>query len=158
MERTFAIRSSGGGERFRVRHNGRPVPGHDLIATDEAPLLVVAVAEDTGEEIVLFDGGRHGYDAMFCEEFDSDALDARSADQTYTADGHDIFGLEFGVNDNIDWDDEEAEFADDDGRIQLNSGAVIDGEQLRADGFDALGLIGIADDGARFEILSEELA
>ena len=39
-----------------------------------APELVAARDPESGEEFVVFDGGRHGYDNMFCDEHDLDDL------------------------------------------------------------------------------------
>ena len=43
-----------------------------------APELVTARAPESGEEFVILDGGRHGYDNMFCDEHDPSELEYRS--------------------------------------------------------------------------------
>lgn len=157
--RTFALRSSVGGAAFELRHCGEIYAEYGLmVAGDAAPLLVVVRAVDTGEEFVLFDGGRHGYDAMFCDEFDPDVLDARVADQLFERDGDSVFGVEVTVFDNVDWDDEEDDFRDDDGVVRLITGEAIDSDRLRSDGFDAIGVTVVTADGARHSVVEEELA
>ena len=41
-----------------------------IVDSDEAPGVVAARDPENGEEFVIFDGGRHGYDNMFCDEHD----------------------------------------------------------------------------------------
>ena len=53
--------------------NGEPQPY--IADSDEAPGLVAARDPESGEEFVIFDGGRHGYDNMFCDEHDPAELE-----------------------------------------------------------------------------------
>lgn len=156
--RAFALRSAEGGRRFEIRYSGSILEEYGLIVDHEQPSLVVARAVDTGEEIVLFDAARHGYDAMFVEEYDSDELAERVADTLLERDGVAVFEVEIAVVDNIDWDDEEDDFRDEEGVLRLISGEEISAERLRADGFDALGITVVSPDGIRDEVVSEELA
>lgn len=156
--RAFALRSAEGGRRFEIRYSGSILEEYGLIVDHEQPSLVVARAVDTGEEIVLFDAARHGYDAMFVEEYDSDELAERVADTLLERDGVAVFEVEIAVVDNIDWDDEEDDFRDEEGVLRLISGEEISAERLRADGFDALGITVVSPDGIRYEVVSEELA
>lgn len=158
LTRGFALRSSAGGDRFTVSYAGTWLPEHGLIAGVDYPSLVIARAVDTDEEIVIFDLARHGYDAMFVDEHDPAVLDARRAETHVTLGGTSEFAVEIHVIDNIDWDDEEADFRDEDGEIRLITGEAISAERLRADGFDALGVTLVAADGQRFAIVEEELA
>lgn len=141
-----------------IRYSGSILEEYGLIVDHEQPSLVVARAVDTGEEIVLFDAARHGYDAMFVEEYDSDELAERVADTLLERDGVAVFEVEIAVVDNIDWDDEEDDFRDEEGVLRLISGEEISAERLRADGFDALGITVVSPDGIRDEVVSEELA
>lgn len=50
-------------------------PQSYIIDSDEAPGLVTARDPESGEEFVIFDGGRHGYDNMFCDEHDPSELE-----------------------------------------------------------------------------------
>ena len=50
------------------------------IFTDEGELVpckLVAKCVKTGEEILLFDGAVHGYNAMFCDELDAEKVARR---------------------------------------------------------------------------------
>jgi hypothetical protein len=156
--RSFRLRSAQGGTQFNIYYSGQLLPEHDLIVDDEAPALVVARALDTAEEIVVFDGGRHGYNAMFVDEHDPQTLNNRVPSQQLVRDGHTDFVVEVHLFDNIDWDDEEDDFRDDSGALRLITGQQITPEQLRADGFDAFTMTVIAPDGSRADIVNEELA
>ncbi len=156
--RRFRLLSSTGSQRFRIKYCGTLLAEHGLIVGDEVPSLVVAQAVDTGEEIVIFDESRHGYNAMFVDEYNHAVLAARRAQTIFSHAGHNEFSVEIEVIDNIDWDDEQDDFRDDSGTLRLIGGAEISAERLRADGFDALGIVVITDDGQRLDIVDEELA
>lgn len=156
--RRFALRSASGSDRFEIAYSGELLPEYGLIVGDEAPSLVVARAFDTGEEIVVFDAARHGYNAMFVDEVDPAELEHRHADTVFDHRGQTVFAVEIEVIDNIDWDDEEDDFRDDEGVLRLVNGDEISPERLRADGFDSLGVTVIAADGTRLDIVNEELA
>lgn len=155
--RRFVLRSSAGGTLFETRYSGELLPEHGLIVGAAAPSLVVARALDTGEEVVVFDGGRHGYDAMFAEEHDPESLAARRPDTVLERDGHSAFAVEVTVMDNIDWDDEADDFRDEAGVLRLITGEEISAERLRADGYDALGVTVIWPDDRRGDVVDEEL-
>lgn len=54
------------GELFTVKGKLQPY----IVDGDEAPRLVAARDPESGEEFIIFDGGRHGYDNLFCDEHD----------------------------------------------------------------------------------------
>ena len=156
--RRFGLRSSAGADRFEIRYSGELLAEHGLIVGDEAPSLVVARAVDTGEEIVVFDEGRHGYNAMFVDENDPAVLDAREARAVFEHEGLTEFSVEIEVIDNIDWDDEEDDVRAEDGALRLISGEVITPNRLRSDGFDALSVVAVTADGRHLDVVDEELA
>jgi hypothetical protein len=63
VTRKLRVMSDEGGTRFRLRFAGELLPKFGLITGTDDPLLVIAVPEDDGDEFVLFDGARHGYEA-----------------------------------------------------------------------------------------------
>ncbi|GAB3621640.1 hypothetical protein GCM10027417_29020 [Glutamicibacter endophyticus] len=156
--RGFALRSAQGGDQFEIWYSGDLLEEYGLIVGGEAPSLVIAKAHDSGEEIVLFDAARHGYDAMFVDEPDLQAMSDRSADTLLERDGHTVFSVEIQLMDNIDWDDEEDDFRDAEGVLRLITGEAISEERLRADGFDALGITVKTAQGQRYDVVEEELA
>ena len=158
LTRGFALRSSAGGDRFTISYSGTWLPEHGLIAGVHHPSLVIARAVDTDEQIVVFDLARHGYNAMFVDEHDPAVLQARTPDTPVILGGANEFAVEIHVIDNIDWDDEEADFRGEDGALRLITGETISAERLRADGFDSLSVTLVTADGQRFAIIEEELA
>ena len=157
-ERKFVLRSSAGGEKFTIRYFGAFFEQYGLIVADDKPSLVIATAVDTGDEITIFDGAAHGYNNMFVDLYDAQAMAERVANTVFTHEGVSDFGVEIVVFDNIDWDEEEGDLTNDEGQIQLIDGHTISSEQLRADGFDAIGIDVLVPSGQRVEILNESLA
>src|SRR5258708_20998167 len=69
-----------------------------VVGTGQAPVLVIAEHPDNGKEIVLFDGGRHGYNAMFCDEYADTEINGRQA-ATYYRDeqGQELFSIDVSI-------------------------------------------------------------
>ena len=87
-----------------------------------APELVAARDPESGEEFVVFDGGRHGYDNMFCDEHDLDELERRTL-KRYEIPASKLI-LELGYS--IDYEDEKEDFQlNEDGMV-----ALINGERM----------------------------
>ena len=63
----FAIN---GNDRLQLHYFGDFYDGC-LVACEDAPAKLAAVAPDSGEEVLIFDGALHGYNAMFCDEYDA---------------------------------------------------------------------------------------
>lgn len=152
------LRSADGHTRFRLHYYGERF--EDLIVGDTLPALVYAVTEP-GRRILLFDGAAHGHDAMFCDQWDKDALRTRRADHVYVdADGENTFELVLWVGYNIDWEEERESFVDADAPdlVTLVDGRRIPFEAARHAAFDALSLFATNARGRAVDILSEELA
>ncbi len=45
-----------------------------IIGNDFSEALIIAEDIETQERIILFDGCKHGYNAMFCDEYSQDEL------------------------------------------------------------------------------------
>jgi len=65
------LRTAEGNEWFRIWFYGHQLNGRDplIVATDAAPVLMYAEDVETGRRILLFDGARHGYSALFGNTF-----------------------------------------------------------------------------------------
>ena len=79
---TVTLCSSTGNELLEVWYYGNLLtvkgePQSYIVDSDEAPGIVTARDPQSGEEFVIFDGGRHGYDNMFCDEYDPAILENR---------------------------------------------------------------------------------
>ena len=77
---TVTLCSTTGNELLEVWYYGdlltaKGEPQSYIVDGDVAPGLVAARDPENGEEFVIFDGGRHGYDNMFCDEHDPSELE-----------------------------------------------------------------------------------
>lgn len=131
--------SSSGGRKFSIKYYGELADEYIVGSLDsiEIPSLVVAVAVDSGEEFVLFDESRHGYNAMFCDEYKDEIRNARKTDSIYVdEDGESIFEIELMAYYNIDYDDEKEDFVDANNNVDLIFGEQISFEDLKRNGYD----------------------
>lgn len=133
--------------------SGEPQPY--IIDNNDVPRLVVARDPETGEEFVIFDGGRHGYNNMFCDEHDLEALEHRPV-KRYPLSASKLV-LEMGYN--IDYEDEKDVYEiDERGNVELINGESIPWEQVKRDGLDWISLYYVNEKGKQVPILDEELA
>ncbi|WP_314335560.1 hypothetical protein [Capnocytophaga sputigena] len=140
------------GDLFEVKRKKLP-----CIVYNEAgiPCKIVAKDIETGEEILLFDGYRHGYNAMFCEEFDPAEVEKRTLVK------YDIapckIHIDFGYS--IDYEEEKEDYeVDEADRVTLINGENIPWEEVKRNGFDYISIICQTENGEKAEIVSLELA
>lgn len=155
------LRTPTGYTKFKIKYFGQL--HHDyknlIVSVDNIPALVLAVEPISGQEILLFDGCRHGYNAMFCDHFSDEQRNKRKADKIYkTVTGQDTFELTISTYNGIDYDEEFSGDIGEDGIIELIDGTKIEFETAKRNGFHTLQLFGTTDNGEVIEILSEELA
>ena len=155
------IQSKNGNSLFEVYYYGDlfEVKGEKLpfIVDNKTgiPCKIVAKDTETGEEILLFDGYRHGYNAMFCEEFDSAEVEKRTLVK------YDIapckIHIDFGYS--IDYEEEKEDYeVDEEDRVTLINGETISWEEVKRNGFDYISIICETENGEKAEIVSLELA
>ena len=119
------------------------------------PCKIVAKDIETGEEILLFDGYRHGYNAMFCEEFDLAEVEKRTLVK------YDIAPCKIHINFgySIDYEEEKEDYeVDEEDRVTLINGETISWEEVKRNGFDYISIICQTENGEKAEIVSLELA
>ena len=120
-----------------------------------APELVIARDPESKEEFIIFDGGRHGYDNMFCDEHDLDELERHTL-KRYEIPASKLI-LELGYS--IDYEDEKEDFqVDEDGMVALINGECMPWEQVKRDGIDYIALYYVNEEGKQVQILDNELA
>jgi hypothetical protein len=155
------LRTTQGQTKFNIKYFGQL---HDdyknlIVGTDDTPALVLAIEPTTGQEILIFDGCRHGYNAMFCDNYSDEQKNKRKADKIYKTDnGKDTFELTISTYNGIDFDDEFSGDVGEDGLIELIDGTKVEFETAKRNGFDTLQIFGTTDNGDIIEIISEELA
>lgn len=79
----LSLCSTAGNEQFEIWYYGNlfKVKGEQqpyIVDTDIAPEKIVAKDAITGEEILIHDGALHGYDNMFCDEYDVESVQNRT--------------------------------------------------------------------------------
>ena len=155
------IQSKNGNTLFEVYYYGDlfEVKGEKLpfIVDNEAeiPCKIVAKDTETGEEILLFDSYRYGYNAMFCDEFDPEEVEKRTLVK------YDIapckIHIDFGYS--IDYEEEKEDYeVDEEDRVTLINGENIPWEEVKRNGFDYISIVCETENGEKAEIVSLELA
>ncbi|WP_286442404.1 MULTISPECIES: hypothetical protein [unclassified Myroides] len=154
------LQSSSQGKKFKIHYCGEYATDINLLVNDEDyPVLVYAEDIETQERILLFDYAKHGYDAMFCEEYEEEILQERDGQlQELELGGEHTFEIIAYAYHNIDYEEEMEEFLNENNEIELLSGAVIAPEELKRNGFDFFGIDVVNQDGNRQTIVEFELA
>ena len=157
---TVTLCSTSGNEWLEVWYYGDLLtingePQLYIVPSYFAPELVAARDQESGEEFVVFDGGRHGYDNMFCDEHDLDELERRTL-KRYEIPASKLI-LELGYS--IDYEDEKEDFqVNEDGMVALINGERMSWEQVKRDGIDYIALYYVNEEGKQVQILDNELA
>lgn len=157
---TMTLCSTTGDELLEVWYYGsllkaKGEPQFYIIDSDVAPGIIVARDPNRGEEFVIFDGGRHGYNNMFCDEHEAAELENRPLKQ-YEIPASKLV-LELGYN--IDYEDEKEFFeVDDNDTVELINGERMPWEQVKRNGIDYIALFYVNEKGKKVQILDAELA
>lgn len=155
------LKTPNGQTKFKIKFYGQLQENYKglIVGTDFAPSLVYAVDISSGQEILLFDGCRHGYNALFCDTFTEDQLNNRPVTNDYKdKDGNDIFEIVISTYNGIDYEDEFAGEVDENGLIELIDGKKTEFENVKRNGCDTLQIWAIGRNGKMIDIVSEELA
>ena len=157
---TVTLCSTTGNELLEVWYYGdlltvKGEPQSYIVDGSPAPGLVVARDPESDEEFVIFDGGRHGYDNLFCDEHDPSELEHRPL-KRYEIPASKLV-LELGYS--IDYEDEKEDFEPDEaGTVELINGERMPWEQVKRDGIDYIALYYVNEKGKPVQILDAELA
>lgn len=125
--------SSTGGEIFIVKYFSelKEGAGYPIQDVGMKPAKVIAEDIDTGEQILLFDLGKHGYSAMFSFTYSTEELSNRNTTNEFQLKS-DEKELELYISAdysfNYQYDDEFTENLNEEGKIKLNSGEWLDWE------------------------------
>jgi hypothetical protein len=156
------LQGATGNTWFRIRYAGQLHHEHAalIVGTNGVPACVVAVDVETQEEVLLFDGSRHGHEALF------GYADVTRSDHEAWAfyqdqDGEDTFGVVLSAYYQIDYEDEDEGYLDEvdgEGGITLPDGRQMPFAEAQRNGFDCF-QIGVTNRlGRTTEVVSEELA
>jgi hypothetical protein len=155
------LKTSMGKTKFKIKFYGQLHEDYKtlIVGTDFAPSLVYAVDVSSGQEILLFDGCKHGYNALFCDTFTDEQIKNRPAINYYKEkDGNDFFEIIISTYNGIDYEDEFADQVDENGLIALIDGTKMQFEKVKRNGYDTLQILAMKDNGKTITIVSEELA
>jgi len=155
------LKTASGQMKFKIKFYGQLHEEHKnlIVGTDFAPALVFAVDNSTGQEILLFDGCKHGYNALFCDTYTDEQIKNRPATNIYKDKfDFEIFEIVISTYNGIDYDDEFADQVDENGLVELIDGTKIEFEKVKRNGYDTLQIWATNDNGKTVDIVSEELA
>lgn len=155
------LKTPSGQTKFKIKFYGRLHEKYNnlIVATDFAPSLVLAVDNVTGQEILLFDGCKHGYNALFCDTFTAEQIQKRPATNFYSDKaGNEIFEIVISTYNGIDYEDEMADQVDENGLIELIDGTKVEFNIVKCNGYDTLQIWAISEGGDTINVVSEELS
>ena len=147
--------------KFKIKYYGELHKDYRnlIVGTDFAPSLVFAIDIETGQEILLFDGCKHGYNAMFCNAYNDDQIENRPVENYYqNKNGSEIFEIIVSTYNGIDYEDEFKKEVDENGLIEIVDGTKIEFETAKRNGYDTLQIWAIDEKGEMIDFVSEELA
>ena len=148
---TGTLVSSTGNTNLQIYYYGdtMKIKGTPYIVDSEYPCLIVAKDPTTNEEFTVFDGAKHGYDAMFCNEPCENAKRELIPYETYNG------KIQIALNYSIDYEDEKEEYKfTENGEVVLTYGTM-EWEKAKTIGFDWLSMSFID---AKKEFVDLELA
>lgn len=150
----MALCSSAGNGQLEVWYSGDlPDPGSEI--TGEVPVLLVAKDPKTGEEIMIFDEARHGYDGLFCNEYSPELLENRPLKRF----DHPASTLVLELGYGIPYEEEKDEYEiDEEGNVTLINGSKMSWENIKRNGFDYLAFYCVKNGGEEVLIAEFELA
>ena len=155
------LKTASGQTKFKIKFYGQLHEEYKnlIVGTDFAPSLVFALDATTGQEILLFDGCKHGYNALFCDTFNDEQINNRPATNFYKdQNDKDTFEIVISTYNGVDYIDEFADQVDENGLIELVDGTKIEFEKVKRNGYDTLQIWATNDSGKTIDFVSEELA
>lgn len=153
------IISENDNEWFRINFFGRfhSVYFNQIAKKNIQPVRLMAL-DDFGNEILLFDGAKHGYGPMFSFHFDKEATNNRPMDMCYLdKEGRFEFKVFVKVKYSIDYNLDLKNHLEEDNTINLISGKPETFENILRNGFDFIEIELINNNGTKSIIISEDL-
>lgn len=141
---------------FEIKYYGNIYDDHLITSNNDLPQKVVLIDINTKEEILLFDGAKHGYDSVFWFEH-PEKVNEREINNTYNLKGDTEFEIVVKVGYNPHFKEEFDEDLNADGFIENQRGEKL-GAEAFLDGFDTIDVFAFTKDGQGVVILAEETA
>lgn len=139
------------GEFLEIKELRHPL----IVSTERSVSKFIAKSVKTGEEILLFDRGFHGYNAMFCNCFPKEEIEDRPLKKLDIPPAKIRIRFFYG----IDFEDEKEDYDfDEKGNCILIRGAAVPWEEVESNGMDGIALYYKSEKGRWIEFAEEELA
>jgi hypothetical protein len=155
------LKTASGQTKFKIKFYGHLHQEHKnaIVGTNFAPSLIFAVDTSTGQEILLFDGCKHGYNALFCDTYTDQQIKNRPTTNIYKdQDSNDTFEIVISTYNGIDYDEEFQDQIHENGFIEISNGTKIKLEKVKRNGYDTLQIWATNQNGKTTHLVSEELA
>jgi len=155
------VKSKSGEKEFRIKYFGELHPdyGNLIIDKNELPIMVYAECVNSNETILLFDGCKHGYNALLVfENSEEECINRPAKELIKENDGNEIFEIEISTYNGCNFAEEFRDEVNEKGLVELIDGSEADFETLQRNGFDTIQIVAINGSGKRIEIVSEETA
>ena len=123
--------SSAGNTKLDIFYYGKLIvsKGTPFITDGEFPCLIVAKDPISGEEFTVFDGAKHGYDAMFCNEYADVSNRSLAKYEKYSGE------IKIRLWYSIDYEEEKECYDFEGNKVKLMYG-FMDWEEAKSIGFD----------------------
>ncbi len=131
------LMSSSGNTDLEIYYYGelKQIKKVPYITDSEFPCLIVAKDPIGNDEFVVFDGAKHGYDAMFCNE----PIEDMKRNLVLYSYAKGKFAVTFGYA--IDYEDEKDDYViNANNQVKLIDGTYLDWENAKSIGYDWLAM------------------
>ncbi len=152
---TRQLISPSGNSKFKIRYYGDRNKNL-ILPLKELPQNIVAISSETNEELILFDGAKHGYNAVFWQEFPKEAHN-RNTQIEYNIGSESEFEIVILVRYSLDLKEQFDEDFEKDGFVENNRNEKV-GKEAYLNGYDSISIFAFPKEGKKVEILSEETA
>lgn len=143
---------------FQIKYYGDIMNDETIIDTDKGVLQIIAVDNDTNNEILLFDKMIHGWNGFVCNTYQDQKNVDRKANKLYRSKNNNYnFRIVLLAFYNKGTGQELLESATPTGEVQMENGLTLKVQDAFDDAFDAIAIYVIDDQGNKFEIINEEL-
>lgn len=155
------LENGGWNERYEIYYYGEVVFDTMIRGIFEEeierkkPCLIKARCIQTGEEILLYDEAKYGYNPVFCDEVDLEDIKNRPLSKLEIPNSK--IEIEFAYN--IDFEEEKEDFEfDEEDKIETMSGERMSFEEVQKNCFDSIKITAVDEEGEERVICELELA
>ena len=145
---------TGAGTKFSIKYFG-DIRKTWITSKDGLPQIVTVTDQDNNE-LLLFDGAKHGYNAVFWQEFPEE-IKHRQVSELYKKDEESKFEIVVLVRYSLSLKDEFDEEFQQEGFVENNRREKL-GKEAFSNGYDSIQVFAFGPEGRGIEVLAEETA